>query len=264
MMKQKYYSINKAVLQIKDKIILFSIFVVSITSLFTGNYIYTRFNYKEEVDLFKYVDVDISGVSKEASANIRIVDAGDELTNNVNYTLSKSTGISNGDVLILTATPDEDYMNLKKYVAHTFLKKYVVSDLSFYAEDRRQIDTNYIQNIANLNDENVKNIFINSNYNISNINVKNLSYYYRNGDGSNPRLSICYVTQINYNVTYLFNIVTIPVTTYYLTVYSDFLVNNDKAIENYNISEEFQNNLFYLPSFFRQALNNNGFVEWEI
>ena len=263
-MKQKYYSINKAVLQTKDKIVLFSIFVASIVFLFAGYYIYTRLIYKEEVDLFKYVDVDISGVSNEASANIRITDVNDQLTNNVKYTLSKSTGISNGDVIILTATPDEDYMNLKKYVAYAFTKQYAVNDLNFYAENRTQINTDYIKNIVNSNNENVKNIIINSNNNISDVQVKNLSYYYRDGDGSKPRLSVCYVTQVDYNVYYFFNLISIPNTSYYLTVYSDFLVNNDKTIEGYNISQNFQNDLYYLPLLFRQALNNDGFVEWEI
>lgn len=263
-MKQKYYSINKAVLQTKDKIVLFSIFVASIVLVFVGYFVYTKFIYKEQVDLFKYVEVDISGISNEASASIRITDGGDELTSNVQYELDKSTNIANGDVIIITAIPNEEYMNAKKYVASSFTKQYVVDDLGFYAQSKDQMNVDYIKNLADKNNENVKNLFINSNNNVSDVQAENLSYYYKNGDGDGSKLSVCYVTQINYNISYFFNTINVPATAYYLTVYSDFLIKTDRTIEKYDKTEDFQNSLFYLPLVFRQALNTNGFVQWEI
>lgn len=260
-MKEKYYSVNRAVLQTKDKIILFSIFVISIFSVFAGYYVYTRIIYKQEVDLFKYVDVEINGISDEASANVKILDENDELTRSINYSLSKQSNIANGDVIILTATPDEKYMESKRLLAKIFTKQYAVSGLSYFANNKNDIGNNVLETIANESNENVKNAFLSTYDNASDIQIKNISYYYRNSDEAKSRLSICTVTEVDFNVKYLFNTITVPNTVYYLSLYSDFLIKSDKTIDKYNAVKEYQNQLFYLPLMFKQELNSNGFVE---
>ncbi|MCL2321274.1 MAG: hypothetical protein FWC47_04115 [Oscillospiraceae bacterium] len=261
-MSEKYYSINKAVLQTKDKIILFSIFVISIVSVFTGFYIYTKLMVKQDVDLFKYVDVSFSGISDEASAQIKITDKNDELTYNTEYSLSKSTNISNGDIIILTATPNETYMNSKRYTTKVFTKQYTVSGLSYYVNNKSEIDNSVFATISNAANDSVKNAFLNTYNNASDIKIKNISYFYKNANGANSHLMICSVMEVDFNVKYFFNTITLPNTVYYLRVYSNFLKNSDGSFENFIDTGDFQYDIYYLPFLYSQALSSNGFVEW--
>ncbi len=263
-MSEKYYSASETVLSTKNRIILFLIFVSSIISVFAGFFIYTKIIYKQEVDLFEYVDVKVEGVSDEASAQVYFTVNDDDLTNSISYNLSKSTNISNGEVLTLTAVPDEDFMKSKRYFAKVFTKQFPVQGLSFIAKNKNEVPLNSLKQIVSANNEKVKDIFSSEISNATSVEVKNLSYYYKKGDNPSDDLSVYFISQINYTERYFFNTINIPSVRYYINGYDSFLINNSGEIEKYSDSNDLGNSFYYLPNVVKQVLLNNGYTEWEV
>lgn len=93
---------------------------------------------KVELDLFKDITVEFSGMSPNGSVKIKNTSDNDFISS-VKYTPNKSIELSNGDTIVITAEYSEEDAQNMGYIIKKKTKKYKVSGLSKYIDEPDEI-----------------------------------------------------------------------------------------------------------------------------
>lgn len=124
----------------KHKVLLLGILAVI---LLLGSFsIYNKYFNKTKVDVIDGIVLEFDGVSGDGNARINVENITKTnnakinlFLDNVQYSLNKSTGLSNGDVVQLTAMPNIQLMEDNKYSVKVLVKEFTVDGLDEVLED---------------------------------------------------------------------------------------------------------------------------------
>lgn len=101
----------------------------------------------KSVNLFKDISVKINGISPEATA-IVLNNSTDEYLKTLQYKTDKSTGLANGDQIMITCEVSAEELAAHGYVTNGTSVMYKVSGLSTYVSDAKKVTKEVVTNIA--------------------------------------------------------------------------------------------------------------------
>ena len=103
----------------------------------------------KRINLFQDISVKINGISPEATA-IVVNNSEDEYLKTLQYKTDKSTGLANGDRIMITCDVTAEELAAHGYTASGTSVMYNVSGLSTYVSDAKGITKEVVNNVANI------------------------------------------------------------------------------------------------------------------
>lgn len=206
--KNKLCAIKEKVRKVDKKVIISTALLIICIFSFL---IYKAFIYKKNVDIMSNITLKFDGLSGRGSAKL---EGSPESTNDaqinkllktVDFKVSKSNNLKNGDTVSVTADYDLDLAKKYKLKISTVKKDFKVEGLNVLASDIKDLSKDVIDKIKN---DTFKNI--NSSYSDrKNLTVKYLDTYYKNSDNkSSHSLSLIFLYTVEYDYTDFFNATT--------------------------------------------------------
>lgn len=191
--------LTNAIVSPKNKRILIGILVLVLC--IGGFTVWDKYLNRTDVDVLKNVKLEYDGISGEADADIasnKISYKGDDdevkefLNNNITYSLSKDSGIKNGDTITVTAGYNEDRAKELKLNLKDTKKKIKVSGLDHRFDQAGDIPSEMLSTLRNDADEETNNYYEDDDYSTYQVTYIN-SWFIKDEDSySGDKYVACY------------------------------------------------------------------------